>query len=342
MGEVVEFIDRFAAFSRAPVRTRTAVTAVARDGDGYHVTTTNGEFRCRTLVIASGACNRPHVPAVHDAIPPFIRHVTPFDYRNPSQLPEGRVLVVGPSATGVQLAAEIHRSGRPVTLSVGEHVRLPRTYRGRDVLWWMDAVWRVGSASRRSGRPHARAAAALAAAGRDAGARDARPQRPLRLGRRAGRTPVGRARRTRALLGRAAEHVLARRSEDGAPARHVRRMGEHLRTRARRRARPSASPPRACRRPLACRSISHAATTAPSSGRRAIGRITAGCRCPWSTRRATSATSAAWSKVPGMYALGLPVLRRRKSTFIHGIEDDAREVIANLAGFLDADTVREV
>jgi putative flavoprotein involved in K+ transport len=143
MGEVVEFIDRFAAFSRAPVRTHTEVTAVTRDGDGYRVATTNGEFGCRTLVIASGACNRPHIPAVHDAIPPFIRHVTPFDYRNPSQLPEGRVLVVGPSATGVQLAAEIHRSRRPVTLSVGEHVRLPRTYRGRDVLWWMDAagVW---------------------------------------------------------------------------------------------------------------------------------------------------------------------------------------------------------
>src|SRR5207244_5359187 len=69
--------------------------------------------------------------------------VTTFDYRNPNQLPDGGVLIVGASATGVQLADEIHRSGRPVTLSVGEHVRLPRTYRGRDVLWWMDVsgVW---------------------------------------------------------------------------------------------------------------------------------------------------------------------------------------------------------
>ena len=72
-----------------------------------------------------------------------IEQITPFDYRNPAQLPDGGVLVVGASATGVQLADEIHRSGRPVTLSVGEHVRLPRTYRGRDVLWWMDrsGVW---------------------------------------------------------------------------------------------------------------------------------------------------------------------------------------------------------
>ena len=81
--------------------------------------------------------------ALRQAVPASIQCVTPFDYRNPNQLPEGGVLVVGASATGVQLADEIHRSGRPVTLSVGEHVRLPRTYRGRDVLWWMDAsgVW---------------------------------------------------------------------------------------------------------------------------------------------------------------------------------------------------------
>ena len=76
-------------------------------------------------------------------MPAEVEQLTPFDYRNPDQLPDGGVLVVGASATGVQLAAELRRSGRPVTLSVGEHVRLPRTYRGRDVLWWMDAsgVW---------------------------------------------------------------------------------------------------------------------------------------------------------------------------------------------------------
>ena len=83
------------------------------------------------------------MPAFADAVPPSVEQLTPFGYRNPTQLPEGGVLVVGASATGVQLAAELRRSGRPVTLSVGEHVRLPRTYRGRDVLWWMDAsgVW---------------------------------------------------------------------------------------------------------------------------------------------------------------------------------------------------------
>ena len=63
-----------------------------------------------------------------------------MDYRNPAQLPDGGVMVVGASATGLQLAEEIHRSGRPVTLSIGEHVRLPRNYRGKDILWWLDAL----------------------------------------------------------------------------------------------------------------------------------------------------------------------------------------------------------
>jgi cation diffusion facilitator CzcD-associated flavoprotein CzcO len=69
---------------------------------------------------------------------PSLRLLTPN--RHPGQLPDGGVLVVGASATGVQLAGEIHRSVRPVTLAVGEHVRLPRTYRGRDIFWWLEAT----------------------------------------------------------------------------------------------------------------------------------------------------------------------------------------------------------
>ena len=139
MGEVTQFIERFAAVSRAPVRTGVNVTSVWPADDGYHVMTTHGEIRCRAVVIASGACNQPTVPGFSEAVPPSVEQLTSFDYRDPAKLPDGGVLVVGASATGVQLAAEVQRSGRPVTLAVGEHVRLPRTYRGRDVLWWMDA-----------------------------------------------------------------------------------------------------------------------------------------------------------------------------------------------------------
>jgi putative flavoprotein involved in K+ transport len=143
MPEVVDLISRFATVSGAPVRTNTTVTSVTRTDDGYRVTTTAGEVRCRCVVLASGGYNLPSVPSVSASLPPSVAQITPFDYREPSQLADGGVLVVGASATGVQLADEIRRSGRPVTLAVGEHVRLPRRYRGRDVLWWMDrsGVW---------------------------------------------------------------------------------------------------------------------------------------------------------------------------------------------------------
>jgi putative flavoprotein involved in K+ transport len=111
MGEVIELIERFALVSHAPVRTGTAVTSVRRVDDGYRVSTRADDppIHCRTLVIASGACNRPTVPTFRAAVPTSVQQRTPFDYRGPDQLPDGGVLVVGASATGVQLAAELRR-----------------------------------------------------------------------------------------------------------------------------------------------------------------------------------------------------------------------------------------
>jgi putative flavoprotein involved in K+ transport len=123
----------------APVRTQTTVTSVRPAGDGYDVVTNHGPWHCSVVVIASGACNVPSVPALAAQLPKSIVQLTPFQYRNSGGLDDGGVLVVGASATGTQIADEIHRSGRPVTLAVGEHVRVPRVYRGRDIKWWMDA-----------------------------------------------------------------------------------------------------------------------------------------------------------------------------------------------------------
>ncbi len=110
VSEVTEFIERFAKVSRAPVRTGVNVTSVRQAGDGYQVTTSHGEIHARTVVIASGACNQPAQPPLHAAVPPSVTQLTPFGYRDPAQLPDGGVLVVGASATGVQLAAEVRRS----------------------------------------------------------------------------------------------------------------------------------------------------------------------------------------------------------------------------------------
>jgi putative flavoprotein involved in K+ transport len=92
------------------------------------------------LVAATGAASEPRVPAVAADLGTRITQLTALQYRNPEQLPSGGALVVGASASGAQIADELRRSGRPVTLAVGEHVRVPRTYRGMDIHWWMDAI----------------------------------------------------------------------------------------------------------------------------------------------------------------------------------------------------------
>jgi len=140
MPEVIAFIDRYAKVISAPVEAHTTVTSVGGAEGDYLVATDKGDWHCRTVVLAAGACNIPSVPKVAEAVPPGIATFTSMAYRNPDQLPDGGVLVVGASATGTQLADEIHRSGRPVTIAAGEHIRAPRIYRGRDIEWWMDVA----------------------------------------------------------------------------------------------------------------------------------------------------------------------------------------------------------
>jgi putative flavoprotein involved in K+ transport len=130
--EVVATLTDYARLVGAPVRTATTVQALrARGPQGFQIQANDDLLHARAVVLATGACSLPAIPGIADAIPPSITTLTALSYRDPGQLPDGGVLVVGASATGVQLAGEIHRSGRPVTLAAGEHARLPRTYRGR-------------------------------------------------------------------------------------------------------------------------------------------------------------------------------------------------------------------
>jgi putative flavoprotein involved in K+ transport len=140
VAEVVATLTRYAGLIGAPVRTATTVRTVRPASQGFEILAGDGVLYAQAVVLATGACNLPAIPGVADAVPPSVTMLTPLTYRDPGQLPGGGVLVVGASATGVQLAGEIHRSGRPVTLAVGEHVRLPRSYRGRDIFWWLEAT----------------------------------------------------------------------------------------------------------------------------------------------------------------------------------------------------------
>ena len=333
--EVVEFVSGYATVSAAPVRTQTTVTSVRRTDDGYHVATDNGDLRCRCLVLASGACNVPTVPALCEGVPASIECVTPLGYRSPDQLPDGGVLVVGASATGVQLAEEIHRSGRPVTLSVGEHVRLPRTYRGRDVLWWMDAsgVWNerydeIDDLNRARGLPSPQLVGTperttldlnvlgdlgVELVGRWAAVRDGKA------------LFSGGLRNQFALADLKMDRLLdtfdewANQNGHGggldAPERFV-----------------STRMPESSRLSFdlssgEIRSIVWATGFRPDYSWLDV---------PVLDRKGYLRHDGGVVDSPGLYAIGLPVLRRRKSSFIHGAEDDARDLIDHLAGYLAA------
>ena len=257
-----------------------------------------------------------------------------FDYRGPAELPDGGVLVVGASATGVQLAAELARSGRPVTLSVGEHTRLPRLYRGRDVLWWMDAsgVWDqrydelddltrarrlpspqlVGTPERATLDLNALESLGVGLVGRVAAIRDGRALFSGGLRNVFSLADLKMAR----LLGTFDEWAgtLGRDAEFDAPERFA----------------PTRVPD----------STSVSSSTSAGGEIRAIVWAT-GFRpdygwldVPVVDAKGQLRHEGGVVDSPGLYALGLPVLRRRKSTFIYGIEDDAREVIDHLARYL--------
>ena len=138
MAEVTGFLADYARISNAPVQTGTTVRNVRRLGDGYRIETDRGIWLAAVVVVATGYCDKPFVPAMAAALPSAMHQTTPTAYRNPASLPEGGVLVVGASSSGVQLADELAQSGRSVTLAVGQHIRLPRRYRDRDIMWWLD------------------------------------------------------------------------------------------------------------------------------------------------------------------------------------------------------------
>jgi putative flavoprotein involved in K+ transport len=140
MPELVRFFEQYAASFAPPVETETAVVSVKRSGSGFRVDTTRGAWLARTVVVATGYNDLPLVPPAASKLAPRLEQIVTTEYRNPGQLPSGGVLVVGASATGIQLAEEIQSSGRQVMLAVGRHLRLPRMYRGRDILWWLDAM----------------------------------------------------------------------------------------------------------------------------------------------------------------------------------------------------------
>jgi putative flavoprotein involved in K+ transport len=144
--DLLAYLDDYARSFAAPLHEMTTVTRVSRDGDGYVVVADRGIWHSSNVVIATGYHSRAVIPAVSSGLGPHVLQVNPASYRRPDRLPDGGVLVVGASASGVQIADELVDAGHDVVLAVGSHTRLPRRYRDHDILWWLD---RIGSLDRR-------------------------------------------------------------------------------------------------------------------------------------------------------------------------------------------------
>jgi putative flavoprotein involved in K+ transport len=333
MPQIIDFLGRYARAIAAPVRTHTAVLRVRRDDGGYTVTTTGGEWRARALVVASGACNLARVPAFAAAVPAGVAMLTSMDYRNPAQLENGGVLVVGASATGTQLADEIHRSGRPVTLAVGEHIRAPRTYRGRDVQWWMDAA---GLHDERYDAvediARARRLPSLQLAGSDD-----RVMLDLNALTRIGVRLVG---RLAGIAGGKAQFSGSLRNQCALSDLKMGRLLDTFDTWARENGRdgeveaPHRFPPTAVDAdpPLGLnlgdgriRTIIWATGYAPDHS---------WLELPVFDHKGRLRHDGGVTTSPGVYLMGMQFLRRRKSALIDGAGDDARELSAHLAAFL--------
>jgi putative flavoprotein involved in K+ transport len=331
--DVVGFIDDYARVIAAPVRTMTEVTSVRAVDDGYEVVTDQGRWRCRAVVAANGQHSIPSVAAFAAEVPASVRSLTTKDYRNPAQLDDHGVLIVGASASGIQLADEIHRSGRPVTLAVGEHIRMPRVYRGLDIQWWLDACGvlderydevddidrarrvpspqLIGSAERATLDLNVLRQRGVDIVGRFAGIHDGRAQFSGSLRNQCAMADLK--------LGRLLDKIdeWADRSGKSAEVALPERFGPTV--------------------------LEDAPRLHLDLTRNRIGTVlwASGYRPDYSwlqvpafDRKGRLRHDGGIVDVPGLYVLGLSFMRRRKSSFIHGAEDDARDLGAHIAGYL--------
>lgn len=334
--EVAGFLDEYRRAFDAPVMTNTTVEAVRETEAGYVVSTNQGEIRSKAVVIATGACSTPKIPALADRLPKNIRQLAPIHYRNPDQIDSERVLVVGASASGAQIADELQRSGRDVTLAVGDHVRLPRSYRGMDIHWWMEtmgllddrydevedivrarrlpSLQLIGSPDKRNLDLNSLHHAGVRLVGRFAGIAGSTAQFSGSFANQCTSADLK--------LGRLLDSIDEFATINGLDAELI---GPD-------RPSPTAAP--------------QAETTLGLDG---IGTViwATGFRphYPWLDKQLLDHKGAirhegGVMERPGMYVLGLPFTRRRKSSFLDGVGPDAQDLTSHLAQHLEAATAR--
>jgi putative flavoprotein involved in K+ transport len=330
--EVAHFLDAYRTSFDAPVYGNTTVRSVSAVDDGYEVATNDGVWKSQAVVIATGAASTPKIPSVASSVPASIHQLAPIQYKNPDRLDGGDVLVVGASASGVQLADELARSGRNVTLAVSDHVRIPRTYRGMDIHWWMDTIGvlderydeveditrarrlpslqLIGSPEQRNVGLNELSEVGVRLAGRLVGVTDSKVQFSGSLANACASADLKQGRLLDAIDDFSGTHGMD--PELSAPTRPE---GTQL---------PES---------ILEMDLSTISTMIWATGFRPS--------YPWLPDEVLDPKGAiihdgGVMNVPGMYVLGLPFQRRRKSTFLDGVGSDAEELGAHLATHLDS------
>ena len=325
----VDHLERYAASFGAPVVTAAQVRQVSLAGRGYQVHSDAGTWYARRVVIATGPHARPRIPAGLD---PEIA-VPASGYRNPEALAPGGVLVVGASASGVQIADELARAGREVTLAVGQHTRMPRRYRGLDAFWWLEVTGRLArTIDTMPDRAAARREPSMQLIGRP-GPSDDLDLRVLqelgvrlvgRLAHAAGRTvELGTGLEATANDADGRLHRLLDDLDDYARRQHL--ADELLPAHRPRPVRIGVAPGRIDLRAEGIGTVVVAAGYEPDYS---------WLRLPVLGRDGHVVQRRGVTPAPGLYVVGQRFQHRRDSGFIHGARHDARGVVDHLVGTL--------
>lgn len=340
--QVSDYLAAYAEQIHAPIRTGVQVLSVRPNHGrpGFHVITSDGEYDALSVVVATGAFQTPVVP---DLIPAGsgVDQLHSSAYRNPQQLRPGAVLVVGSGSSGVQIAAEIQRSGRQVYLSVGPHDRPPRRYRGRDFCWWLGVLGKWEASAPPQSAEHVTIAVSGADGGHTVDLRDLASEGIVLVGRSQAyqdgvvRFATDLARNLH--HGDASYLALLEEADE-----YVRRNGADLPEEPE--AKVLGTDPASATAPLAQLDLRDAGVTSVvwATGYRSdYGWLQVDALDERGRPRHQRGVSAE----PGVYFLGLPWQSRRGSSFIWGVWHDARylaDAIGIQRGYLAYDAVAAI
>jgi len=135
--EIVAYLGRYARSFDAPVKEGVEVTSVSKNGRGFTIDASDGQYRADSLIVATGAFQKPLRPLGSESLPSHLHAIDLGGYTNPEALPAGDVLIVGSGQSGCQLAEELHEAGRRVVLACGRAPWAQRRYGDRDLVWWL-------------------------------------------------------------------------------------------------------------------------------------------------------------------------------------------------------------